>query len=239
MPHSVDVSVVLPAYNEAKRLPPTLESILAYFPQHFPDLNVEVLVVDDGSSDKTARLAAEYGRPVRVHSIPHQGKGGAVKAGMLESKGEWMLLTDTDLSTPIRTFAEFWEMRDSYDVIIGSRAMPEADITVGQSPVKVALGRIGNRFIQWMAVPGIEDTQCGFKLFHRRCRALFQKQRLLGWGYDFEILFLAKKYGYKIVEVPVTWQNDPASKVKPGDYIKTFGELLSVRYHDLRGHYRR
>ncbi|USN53993.1 MAG: glycosyltransferase family 2 protein [Candidatus Nomurabacteria bacterium] len=238
MSNPVELSIVLPAYNEAKRLPPSLETILEYFPKHYPDLSYEVVVVDDGSTDGTARLAAGYGKPVRVHSVPHGGKGAAVKAGMLEARGVWVLLTDTDLSTPIQDFAKFWPERKQYDVLIGSRALPEADITVRQSSVKVTLGRIGNKLIQWLAVSGIEDTQCGFKLYSKRCRMLFQKQQLRGWGFDFEILFLAKKFHFTMKEIPVTWKNDFASKVRPSDYIKTFWELLSVRYHDILGHYR-
>lgn len=232
-----DLSIIIPAYNEARRLPPSLRAVLAYCAQH-PERRVEILVIDDGSTDGTAVAAQNVDPSIRVITVNHFGKGAAVRTGILASHGEWMLFTDSDLSTPIETLDRFWSLRTEHDIILGSRALPDSDIRKAQSRVKVLFGRFGNAMIRWLAVPGVRDTQCGFKLFHRRCRFLFDRQRVTGWGFDFEILFLAKKYGYRIVELPVQWTNDAASKVKSSDYVRTFLDLLAIRLNDFRGFYR-
>lgn len=231
------LSIVLPAYNEANRLKPSLERILEYLNRR-TDLEAEVIVADDGSTDQTAEIARSFAPVVRVVPLKHQGKGGAVRGGVLASHGDLILLTDTDLSTSIKTLDRFLDLIKDQDIIIGSRALPDSKIIQAQSWAKVWLGRLGNLFIRLMAAPGIHDTQCGFKLFTRDCRRLFEKQRLTGWGYDFEIIYLARRFGYRVLEAPVEWRNDTASKVRPLDYLATFKELLAIHWNNLRGLYR-
>lgn len=231
------LSIVLPAYNEENRLKPSLEIILKYLNQR-PGLETEVIVADDGSRDRTADIARSFAPAVRLVQLKHQGKGAAVKAGVLASQGELILLTDTDLSTPIETLDLFLRLIKDRDIVIGSRALPGSIITQAQSWYKVWLGRLGNRAIRLLAAPGLHDTQCGFKLFTRRTRGLFEKQRLTGWGYDFEIMYLARRFGWRVLEAPVEWRNDAASKVRPLDYLATLKELLAVRWNNFRGLYR-
>jgi dolichyl-phosphate beta-glucosyltransferase len=233
--HRTELSIVIPAYNEASRLPPSLQRILAYCNASFPD--VEIIVADDGSTDGTADVAKLDPR-IRVVSLPHLGKGAAVRAGILASRGQWVLFTDSDLSTPIETLDNFWRRRNDADILIGSRALPGSRIRRSQSRGKTALGRLGNSIIQRLVVPGVHDTQCGFKMYHSRCRFIFERQRVTGWGFDFEILFLARKYGYRMIELPVEWTNDAASKVRSIDYLRTFGEIWTIHLNNLRGFYR-
>ncbi len=233
----MNLSIILPAYNEATRLKPTLGVILEFLSQR-PRLQAEIIVVDDGSTDRTAEIAQAFGPAVQLLRRPHLGKGGAVQAGVLASRGDLILLTDTDLSTPIETLDRFLDLIKDREIVIGSRALPDSQITRSQVWYKVWLGRLGNLAIRWLAVPGIHDTQCGFKLFTKRCQSLFKKQRLSGWGFDFEILFLAHKSGYRVLEAPVEWRNNTASKVRPLDYLKTMRELLVIRWNYYRGLYR-
>jgi len=231
------LSIVLPAYNEANRLKPSLERILEYLKQR-PALEAEVIVADDGSLDRTADIARSFAPAVRLVQITHHGKGAAVRAGVLASQGDLILLTDTDLSTPIETLDSFLSLIKAWDIVIGSRALPGSIITRAQSWPKVWLGRLGNLAIRLLAAPGLHDTQCGFKLFTRHCRSLFEKQRLTGWGYDFEIMYLARRFGRRVLEAPVEWRNDAASKVRPLDYLSTLAELLAIQWNNFRGLYR-
>jgi dolichyl-phosphate beta-glucosyltransferase len=232
-----ELSIIIPAYNEEKRLPATLDRILEYCRER-PDRSYELIVVDDGSTDRTIQVVEAAGAPIRLVHRAHEGKGAAVQAGVLASQGEWLLFTDSDMSTPIETLDRFWSRRDTADIVIGSRALHGSVIRKAQSRGKSWLGRFGNIMIRWLAVPGIHDTQCGFKLFHNRCRFIFGRQRIRGWGFDIELLFLAKKYGFRIEEIPVEWTNDTASKVRSTDYFRTFLELLTIRLNDFRGFYR-
>ncbi|MFH0853265.1 MAG: dolichyl-phosphate beta-glucosyltransferase [bacterium] len=233
------LSVVIPAFNEEQRLPSTLKIILKYLRQTSFGA-FEIVVVNDGSTDRTSEIAKSAGPEVRIIDLPRPkgGKGRAVKAGVLASQGEWILLSDSDLSTPIETLERFWTLRQDYDIIIGSRALPDSIIVKRQNRIKVGLGRLGNKLTQWLVVPGMKDTQCGFKLYRRRCHFLFQKQKIIGWGFDFEILYLARKYGFRMIEVPVRWTNDQASKVRPYHYLLTFIEIFTVRLNHIRGLYR-
>lgn len=232
-----ELSIIIPAFNEEKRLPATLSRIFEYCRKH-GERTYEIIVVDDGSTDRTIHAVEGAGAPIRIVRRPHAGKGAAVQAGVMASQGEWMLFSDSDMSTPIETLDRFWALRNGTDIIIGSRAIKGAVIRRAQSRGKSWLGRLGNIMIRWLAVPGIHDTQCGFKMFHQRCRFIFGRQRISGWGFDIEVLFLAKKYGFRIQELPVEWSNDTASKVRATDYFRTLLELLAIRLNDIRGFYR-
>lgn len=230
----MNLSIIIPAYDEAMRLPATLQRILAFTPSLRG--RVQVIVVDDGSTDQTAD-AVKRASPdiVLLRHAMNCGKGAAVRTGMLAATQEWRLLCDADLSTPIEDVLKLWAVHDGADVIIGSRRAAGAVITKRQSWWKVLLGQLGNVLIRMMLVPGIRDSQCGFKLFHQKTRPIFERLRTKRFGYDFELLWLARQSGYVIREVPVTWQNDTLSKVRPRDYLLTLGELFQLVWLRWRG----
>jgi dolichyl-phosphate beta-glucosyltransferase len=231
-----DLSVVIPAFNEAGRLPRTLERVAAFLRgwggSH------EVLVADDGSTDETARKAQEAGATV-LRDERNRGKGHAVRRGMLAARGLRRLMTDADLSTPIEELPRFLEkMEEGYGVVIGSRALPGSTIEVHQPWYRENMGRVYNLFVRALALPGLHDTQCGFKLWSApAARDAFEAARLDGFSFDVEALYLARKRGYRIAEVPVIWRNDAASRVGLGGGSLAFPDLLKIRWHDWKGRY--
>ncbi|MFE3602252.1 glycosyltransferase [Streptomyces sp. NPDC059142] len=240
-PHTgglVDLTVVVPAYNEERRLRPTLDAIRDHL-RADPDRwgEWELIVVDDGSTDRTAEVAAEAAadepRIQLVRSVRNRGKGHALRQGVLASYGRRVLVTDADLATPIGELDRLDELLaadDDAGAAIGSRAHPDARIEVRQLAVREWLGRLGNRLIQRVAVDGISDTQCGFKLFDgERARAAFADSRLDGWGIDVEILRFFRRSGWPVTEVPVRWSHQPGSKVRPLDYGRVLLELARLR----------
>lgn len=237
----VDVSVVIPAYNEAERIPETLSQVVKYLDGL--GRTYEVLVVDDGSTDGTASLVAEFAREsgaaVRVIRRPHAGKGAAVRAGMLAARGRFRLLCDADLSMPADGFDRFIPLLEAgVPVVIGSREVPGAH-RYNEPAHRHLMGRVYNRIIQLLVLPGIEDTQCGFKGFRAEAALeLFGRQTLDGFGFDVEILFIARRLGYTVREVPVEWYYMPGSKVKPlRDTWRMFRDALRVRLNALCGRY--
>jgi dolichyl-phosphate beta-glucosyltransferase len=230
------LSVVIPAFNEAERLPRTLERVRAFLGAF--GRGHEVLVVDDGSRDATAERARAAGATV-LRTDRNRGKGHAVRRGMLEARGQRRLMTDADLSTPIEELPRFLDkMAEGYDVVIGSRALPGAMIEVHQPWFRENMGRLYNLFVRALALPGLRDTQCGFKLWSAdAARAAFAGARLDGFSFDVEALYLARKRGYRIAEVPVTWRNDAATRVSLGGGSAAFPDLLRIRLNDWMGRY--
>jgi dolichyl-phosphate beta-glucosyltransferase len=233
------LSVVVPAYNEARRLPATLARVGAYLQglgrEH------EIVVVDDGSTDATAAVARAAGDVVRVlRHHPNRGKGYAARRGMLAATGERRLMTDADLSTPIEELASLEAALDrGYDVAIGSRAVAGARIEVRQPAYREAMGRLFNVLVQALLLPGLADTQCGFKLFTAEAtEAAFSPCRLDGFSFDVEALYAAQRRGMRIAEVPVVWRNDAATRVSLGGGGAAFADLLRIRWRALRGAYR-
>ena len=207
------LSVIVPAYNEAERLGPTLEKILAW--ANLQQFATEVLVVDDGSTDDTLNVAQVPDPRIRVLSNgTNRGKGYSVRHGVLESRGDYILFSDADLSTPIGEYSRLASALAFSNIAIGSRAVDRSKVTQRQPLYREAMGRTFNRIVQVLAVGGISDTQCGFKLFEGSvARELFADVTVEGFAFDVEVLFLARKRGFKIVEVPVLWANDERTHV--------------------------
>jgi glycosyltransferase involved in cell wall biosynthesis len=249
-PPTPDLSIVIPAYNEEGRLPGTLDRIIAYL-QSKP-YRVEVIVVDDGSSDRTSEIVNSYRQKcmqlqnLELRLIPNpgnRGKGYSVRHGMLEARGEIALFTDADLSTPIEEADKLMALlrEGEYDSAIGSRALDRSLIQVHQSVIREQAGIFFNRMVRWIMGIQFSDTQCGFKAFRReRARIIFEQQRVERFGFDPEILFLAKRHGLRVAEVPVRWSHDAATKVNVvADGIRMFLELLLIRWNAVRGYYPR
>jgi glycosyltransferase involved in cell wall biosynthesis len=236
------LSVVIPAYNEAKRLGETLESIGAWLTRQTFDS--EIIVVDNNSTDGTADIAREYHHKfpsIRVIAEKRVGKGYAVATGMLFATGEVRVFTDADNSTTIDHFDIMQPFLErGYDVVIGSLALPGAVVLHGgEEPWwRQLLGKAGNLWIQFWAVPGIWDTQRGFKvLTARSARNIFPRVTIGGWGFDIEVLAIARVLGYRIKEIPVTWKNNPDSKVNVWVYPQVLMQTLKVFWNTIKGNY--
>lgn len=244
MGHLRSLSIVIPAYNEQQRLPATLERIAAWLETKPLDF-VEILAVNDGSTDRTAdvvREAAARDPRIRLLENPgNRGKGYAVRHGMQKARGEWVLFTDADLSAPIEDLdrLEAAVERESADGAIGSRALDRSLVLKHQSPMRELSGRLFNLCMRLITGLPYRDTQCGFKLFRRDvAQCVAARQRSDGFGFDVEILFIARKHGYRIVEVPVRWANVEGTKVSLAKGLAAFLDLVRVRWNDLRGLYR-
>jgi dolichyl-phosphate beta-glucosyltransferase len=237
----VFLSVVIPAYNEAGRLPHTLSDTITYLKGQAYDWEIDV--VDDGSTDQTAELvkkmAEQEPRITLWQYGGNHGKGYAVRYGMTHAQGQYRLFMDADNSTTIDNFAQFLPyLQQGHDVVVGSRDIAGADIEVHQAWWKEFLGDLGNLWIQVWAVPGIKDTQAGFKVFSAKAAsAVFPYLTLSGWAFDVEALAVARHRGFSIAERPIRWVNDTASKVKPGAYLQVLVEVVKVRLNMWRGVY--
>ncbi|MBM4123561.1 MAG: glycosyltransferase family 2 protein [Nitrospira sp.] len=240
------LSVVIPAYNEAGRILPYLADISAYLaPRAIP---YEILVVDDGSRDDTAALVETFQThqpSIRLLRLPHnRGKGYAVRTGMNQARGKFRLFADADGATPIQELERLEAaIGHGADIAIGSRLLASRDsrYKVKARWHRSVSGNLFNWFVQHLGVPGIRDTQCGFKLFRGAVADnLFSVARINGYGFDLELLYIAQRRGYKIAEVPINWTDQPGSKVRVlRDGLRMFGELLTVRRNDAQGLYER
>ena len=234
------LSIVIPAYNEEGRIAQTLETVVRYV--NAQGYTWEVVVADDGSRDGTAELveaAAREDPRVRLVSLPHAGKGSAVRSGMLQARGRYRFLADADLSMPIEHLERFLPPQlDEYEIAIGSREAAGAR-RFHEPARRHLMGRIFNGMVRLLAVGGFSDTQCGFKCFEATAaESLFSRQRAEGFGFDVEVLFLGQKTGMRIKEVPIDWYYREGSKVSPvRDSLLMFRDLLSVRWNQLRGRY--
>jgi len=230
-PAVMDLSIIIPAYNEAARLGPTLERILAY--RSGRGLACEVRVVDDGSTDETAEVVAAFAdRGVDLYrQDQNRGKGAALRAGVLASRGDRVLLVDADLSTPIEDLERLEPHLTEAQVVLGSRAVPGANVTLHQPFYRELMGRIFNRLIRILGVRGFQDTQCGFKLLDgEAARRLFADLKTDRFAYDVELVWLARRYGYQVAEVGVTWANSPRSSVDPlKDSARMIWDVLVMR----------
>lgn len=241
---NVDVSLVIPAFNEVHQIPNAIREATKFFSDQ--DYSWELIVVDDGSSDKTdqAARAAMDGAGDSVTLIRNEvnrGKGYAVKRGMLAAKGNHVFFTDADLSTPIEEIKKCLPQLMKADIVIGSRALADSNIKIRQSRRRELMGQLYNIAVKAAVVRGINDTQCGFKGFSKNAaKETFARQSLDGFGFDVEVLYIATKLGFKIMEVPITWSNSADTRVSPiPDGLGMLSDLARVRINDLRGLYGR
>jgi dolichyl-phosphate beta-glucosyltransferase len=239
-----DLSIIIPSYNEEARLPGTLQRIAEYLPTL--KLRTEVLVVDDGSTDRTAAVAESFhGKLTGLRVLSNgtnRGKGYSVRHGMLEAQGDMVLFTDADLSAPIEEAEKLLRpLNNGYDVAIGSRAMDRSLISTRQSIFRETAGIIFNKIVRMVLRLPFVDTQCGFKAFRReRSRIIFEQQRIEGFGFDPELLYLARHYGLRAIEIPVRWGHSEATKVNMlGDSLKMFGDIFTIRWNAMSGRYAR
>ena len=227
----MDLSFIIPAYNEAERIGESLEIGLSYFGRQ--PYQWEILVVDDGSKDATREIVQSFlRRGVKLLGQPkNMGKGAAVRRGMIEAHGEYCIFSDADFSTPVEETEQALAYLREYHVAIGSRAIDRSYVKVHQSRYRETMGKIFNLFVQALAVPGIKDTQCGFKGFRAEvARTIFSRTKIDGFSFDVEALYIARKLGYSIKEFPVHWYNDERSTLNPViDGIQMFRELLKIR----------
>lgn len=237
------ISIVIPAYNEERRLPRSLERICAYLKKR--EWDGELIVVDDGSTDQTAQIVTDWRKQIPslrlVQNGENRGKGFSVRHGMLEARAPIAIFTDADLSSPIEEADKLLGVLGGgqYDVAIGSRAMDRKLIRVHESRFREFAGITFNQIMKLLTGLKIQDTQCGFKAFvMQKMKPVFQQQRIEGFGFDPEILFLAKQQGMRIVEVPVEWSHDADTRVSMlRDSLRMFQELLQIRWNWLLGRY--
>ncbi|MGA9534103.1 MAG: dolichyl-phosphate beta-glucosyltransferase [Anaerolineales bacterium] len=235
------LSIVIPAHNEEARLPITLPRVLAHMDSR--DYETELVIVDSGSDDRTGEIAADYAqsRPdVRWFRVDLPGKGLAVRTGMLASQGEYRFICDADLSMPIEQVDRFLPPQlDGPDIAIASREAPGA-VRYGEPFYRHLIGRGFNTLVRALAIPRLQDTQCGFKCFRGEvAENVFRRQCLEGWTFDVEVLYIALGLGYQVVEVPIPWYYNAGSRVHVfNDSVAMFLDLFRIRLYDWRGDYR-
>ncbi len=234
------LSIIIPAYNEESRLPETLEGILRFLDQQ--SYAAEVVVVENGSRDRTLEIARELAardRRVRALHEEQRGKGRAVRAGMLAAAGQYRFICDADLSMPIEQINRFLPPQlDGVDIAIASRESPGA-VRYNEPEYRHLTGRAFNALVRWLALPGLQDTQCGFKCFRAAvAEEVFPLQTIVGWTFDVEVLYIARRRGYQIREIPIDWYFNPESKVRVlRDSWRMFRDLLTIRANGRRGAY--
>lgn len=240
--NEIYLSVVIPAYNEENRIVKTLESIAGFLSKQ--NYRSEIIVVSDGSSDKTVEVVKAFTAKIAnlkvIDNKENHGKGYVTRQGMLEAKGNIRVFMDADNSTSLDQIERFLPFfKEGCDVVIGDRDLKESKIAVHQSKFKEFLGDSGNALIQFLAVPGIEDTQCGFKAFTGTAsEEIFKRMVIDRWGFDIEALAIANMLGYKIKPVPIVWVNDANSKVKLSGYVNTLLELFKIKWNLLSNKYK-
>src|SRR5215469_157502 len=241
-PGATELSIVIPSFNEEKRLPGTLERIATYVTAS--GRNTEVIVVDDGSTDGTVQVAESFRGAIEnlrvVSNGRNRGKGYSVRHGSLEARGEIVLFTDTDLSAPIEEADKLLAKMGEYDVAIGSRAVNRDLIAVHESKFREFAGIVFNRIVRIILRLPFVDTQCGFKAFRReKCRIIFEQQTIERFGFDPELLYLARHHGLRTVEVAVRWAHSPATKISMWrDSLQMFLDVLVIRWNGVLGRYR-
>lgn len=231
----MNISVVIPAFNESKVIADTIKKIKKYF--EINNIIYEIIVVEDFSADNTLEILKNIADIKVLSNKKNHGKGYAVRKGVLATQYEWILFMDADNSTDISELDKFRKYLNDYDILLASRALGDSNVIVKQKKIKIILGRFGNLIIRWLIDRRIKDTQCGFKMFNKKVKPLFEKLTIEGFGFDFELIWLVKKNNFRIKELPVTWANDNSSSVKWWHYPKVFLEVFKVRINNLFGKY--
>lgn len=227
------LSIIIPAYNESGRIEKTLNSIWKYL--NLKKYNFEVVVVNDGSLDKTANLVKSFPQK-EIKLISYQknrGKGYAVKRGVMAARGKFLLLMDADSSTPISELPKFFKLTDSYPLVFGSRYLKDSQVMIKQKLLRRILSRWGNFLIKIFLGTNLSDTQCGFKLLNNKeAKEIFRKLTINRWGFDIEMVAIAKILGYEIYEVPVIWNDSPGSKLRAlQSSFSTLKELVKIKFN--------
>jgi dolichyl-phosphate beta-glucosyltransferase len=234
------LSIIIPAHNEEKRLPPTLEQVFAFLGKQ--DYEADVWVIENGSTDRTYEIAQSFAsqhQNLRVIRADGRGKGLAVQRGMLEARGQYRLMCDADLSMPIEEIEKFLSPKASnFDIAIASREAPGA-VRYDEPRYRHLGGRLINFIIRLLILPGLQDTQCGFKCFRADVADdLFKRQTLMGWSFDIELLFIARQHGYRIIEIPIDWYYRSESKVNAlRDAMRMIRDIFQIHRNARRGIY--
>lgn len=235
------LSVIIPAYNEEKRIEQTLRDVDAYLSKQ--SYEYEIIVVDNNSNDRTAEVVRNLAQNgienARVVTQTVKGKGAAVKMGMLEAISEYSVFMDADNATPISEIEKFWpHLESGIEVVIGSRYQDPSTVKIKQPVYRVILSRLANTLIQIVLIPHIKDTQCGFKAFKSfAAKEIFKHVTIFGWAFDMELLAIALKLSYRIKEVPVSWEEHGGSHVPLAAYIQSLLDLFRIKWRALTGKY--
>lgn len=244
MQPAFELSVIIPAFNEEARLAPTVRETVAYFRAR--GRSMELIVVDDGSLDRTSelvhRLSAELPEVRLIRLAANRGKGYAVRTGVVNARGRFVLFADADGATPIAEIERLdGAMAGGADVAIGSRALRAAGVKIAAKSYRRVMGRLFHQLVRLLTVKGIQDTQCGFKLFRADvAHDLFSRMRMNGFSFDVEVLLMAERQGYRIAEVPVNWVHQPGSRVNLVlDSLRMARDVFIIRGRALRGDYNR
>ena len=234
------LSIIIPAYNEEQRLPGALQELVSFLEKQ--PYQSEVLIVENGSHDQTYNVALEYSQKVPFIKALHEensGKGGAVKTGMLAAQGQYRMFCDVDFSMPVHEINRFIPPAlEGTDIVIGSRETPGA-VRYNEPIYRHLTGRVFNTLVRWLALPGLQDTQCGFKCFSANvAEDVFPLQTMTGWSFDAEVLFIARRRGFKIVEIPIPWYYNADSRVRLfQDSWHMAADLLSIQGNAKNGLY--
>ena len=237
------LSIIIPAFNEEDRLPIALGPVKEYLEKQ--SYTWQIVLVDDGSGDRTSEILNDMLPPEKLRVVRYEknkGKGYAVRQGVFAADGEVLLISDADFSTPIKEFKKLHAFLDQgFDLVIGSRSLPDSQVTKRQAWYRQGMGRIFNKLVQCVALKGFVDTQCGFKCFRREVgESIFRKMLIDRFSFDVELLFVAQKWNLKIKEVPVEWENVDFSRVNViKDSSRMLWDLFVIRANDMLGKYKR
>jgi len=232
----MEISVVIPVYNEEMVIEDTVLEVKDFLKNNFNSF--EIIIVDDKSTDRTLDIISKIGHIRILRNLKNHGKGYSVAKAMKIAQGNLLLFMDADNSTKISELKSFLPEITKYDLVIASRGLETSDVQVSQNFFKTGLGKVGNSFSRLLIDKNIKDTQCGFKLISRKAKYLFDKLTIEGFAFDFELIFLAKKYKFKVKEMPVTWVNNFNSTVRWHDYPRTMINLFKIRINNLLGKYK-
>ncbi len=231
----MQISIIIPAFNEQEVIVNTLNKVKSFLKNNFD--SYEIIVVDDKSTDSTLNIINKIEGIKALNNVINHGKGYTVAKGVKVAQGDLILFMDADNSTDISELPKLRKYIDDYSLVIGSRGLKDSDVKISQPKIKELIGKAGRSLSQVLATPGIYDTQCGFKLFTKELKGIFDKITIEDFGFDLELIFLARKYNLKVKEVGITWYNHPDTTVKWYSYLKVLLDLFKIRFNNLIGKY--